>query len=102
MAKFTGMDDIPVPLNRSKPRLLDEVRATMRQRNLAYSTEKTYLGWIRSYIRFHRLRHPKDLGAGDVDAYLSWLAVVRRVSPRTQSVALNGLAVSLPRYDDRD
>jgi hypothetical protein len=40
---FTGMDDIPVPLNQSKPGLLDEVRATLHQRNLAYWTEKTYL-----------------------------------------------------------
>ena len=95
---FAGMDDIPVPLNRSRPRLLDEVRASMRQRNLAYSTEKTYLGWIRSYIRFHKLRHPKDLGADDVDAYLSWLAVVRRVSPRTQSVALNALVFLYHRF----
>lgn len=47
--------------------------------------------WIRSYIRFHGSRHPRDLGAADVDRYLSWLAVRRRVSPGTQSIALNAL-----------
>ena len=95
---FLCMDDVPVPLNRSKPRLLDEVRAAIRGRNLAYSTEKTYLGWIRGYIRFHKYRHPKELGAVEVDAYLSWLAVVRRGSPRTQSVALNALVFLYHRF----
>lgn len=58
---------------------------------MAYSTEKTYVHWIRSYIRFHRNRHPRELGAADVDRYLSWLAVTRRVSPGTQAIALNAL-----------
>ena len=100
VAMFPCMDDVPVPLNRSKPRLLDEVRTVMRRRNLAYSTEKTYLTWIRSYIRFHKYRRPKNLGAKEVDAYLSWLAVVRRVSPRTQSVALNALVFLYHRFFD--
>lgn len=85
------MDDIPVPIERRAPRLLDEVRRLMRERHMAYSTEKTYVHWIRSYIRFHRNRHPRELGAADVDRYLSWLAVTRRVSPGTQAIALNAL-----------
>jgi len=58
---------------------------------MAYSTEKTYVHWIRSFVRFHGNRHPRDLGAPDVDRYLSWLAVNRGVSPGTQAIALNAL-----------
>ncbi len=63
----------------------------MRGRNLAYSTEQTYVHWIRAFIRFHRMRHPAEMGSAEVDEYLSWLAVVRRVSPGTQAIALNAL-----------
>ena len=58
---------------------------------MAYSTEKTYVHWIRSFVRFHGNRHPRDLGAPEVDRFLSWLAVTRGVSPGTQSIALNAL-----------
>ena len=85
------MDDVPVPLPRGKPRLVEEVRRRMRERNMAYSTEKTYVHWIRSYARFIRPRHPRDAGGVEVDRYLSWLAVERQVSPRTQAIALNAL-----------
>lgn len=87
----SAMDDIPVPLDDRRPRLLDEVRRVMRERNMAYSTEKTYVHWIRSYIRFHRYRHPRNLGSAEVDRYLSWLAVKRQVAPGTQAIALNAL-----------
>ena len=66
---------------------IDAVRNTIRGRNLALTTERTYVRWIRSFIRFHRFRHPNDMGAVEVDAYLSWLAAHRRVSPKTQAVA---------------
>ena len=85
------MDDVPVPLTHRRPLLIEEVRRLIRERNLAYTTEKTYVHWIRSYVRFHQPRHPRDLGGVDVDAYLSWLAVDRKVSPRTQGIALNAL-----------
>ena len=70
---------------------IDAVRNTIRGRNLALTTERTYVRWIRSFIRFHRFRHPNDMGPVEVDAYLSWLAAHRRVSPKTQAVALNAL-----------
>ena len=85
------MDDIPIPLQTRAPRLVEEVRRLIRERHLSYSTEKTYVHWIRSYIRFHRPQHPRELGGAEVDQYLSWLAVERRVSPGTQSIALNAL-----------
>lgn len=85
------MDDVPKPLDLRQPRLLDEVRRIVRERHMAYSTEKSYVHWIRSFIRFHRNRHPREMGAAEVDRYLSWLAVQRRVAPGTQAIALNAL-----------
>jgi len=86
-----AMDDIPVPVEVRRPRLVDVVRLKMRERHLAYSTEKSYLYWIKSFIRFHRGKHPREMGAAEVDRYLSWLAVQRKVSPGTQAIALNAL-----------
>jgi integron integrase len=91
VAYILRMDDIPVPVDVRRPRLLDVVRCKMRARHLAYSTEKSYLYWIKSFIRFHRGRHPRQMSGPEVDRYLSWLAVQRSVSPGTQAIALNAL-----------
>ena len=92
------MDDIPKPLAGSNYRFLGRVRSAMREKNLAYSTEQTYLHWIRSYIKYHQCRHPVEMGAREVDNFLSYLAVKRRVSPRTQAVALNALVFLYQAY----
>jgi integron integrase len=74
-----------------KPRLLDRMRSEMRKRNFSPRTEKTYLGWVRRYIRYHRFQHPRVLGEADVSRFLSWLAVERKVSATTQNQALCAL-----------
>jgi len=71
--------------------LLDMVREKMRTRHLAYRTEQAYLQWIRRYIAFHKRRHPKNLGAAEVEQFLTYLAVNRKVSSSTQSQALQAL-----------
>lgn len=71
---------------------IESVRREMRLRGYSIRTEKTYLQWIRWYIRFIGMRRPKDAGANEVRQYLAWLASERRVSPNTQKVALNALA----------
>ncbi|MGI9330443.1 MAG: integron integrase [Gammaproteobacteria bacterium] len=85
------MDDIPVPAQAPKQGFIQQLRIAMRERNMAYATEKTYVYWARNFIRFHGRRNPRDMGAEEVDAYLSWLAVKRSVAPGTQAVALNAL-----------
>jgi integron integrase len=85
------MDDVRTPLAEKPARFLDQLRVLMRQQQLAYPTEKTYLHWIRKFIRFHGRRHPKDMGAAEVDEFLSWLASHRQVAPATQAIALNAL-----------
>lgn len=73
------------------PRLMDEVRRVLRLHQYSFSTEKTYLQWIRRFIVFHGKRHPRKMGATEIEAFLSHLAVTRRVSASTQNQALNAL-----------
>ena len=76
-------------------KLLDQVREQLRVQHLALSTERTYLAWIEQFIRFHRTadgwRHPRDLAAPDVEAFLTHLAVDRHVSASTQNQALSAI-----------
>lgn len=73
------------------PRLLALVADRIRTRHLTYRTEKQYISWIRRFIRFHRLRHPDQMGKLEVEAFLTHLAVVRQVSASTQNQALSVL-----------
>ena len=71
----------------AKPRLLDQVRDKLRAMHYSYRTEQQYLFWIRRYIFFHDKRHPSELGAAEVEDFLTHLAVDRTVSASTQSQA---------------
>lgn len=73
------------------PKLLDQVRLTLRRRHYSRRTEEAYLGWMRRYIAFHGLRHPRELGEAEITAFLTQLAVRDRVSASTQNQALNAL-----------
>jgi integrase len=72
---------------------LPSTRLLERARYLhySYSTEKVYLYWVRFFIRWHGLRHPRDMGASEVEAFLSMLATERRVSSSTHNQALSAL-----------
>ena len=69
-------------------RLLDQLRERIRYAHYSLRTEKVYLYWVRLFIRFHKLRHPKDMGAREVEAFLTFLANDRHVSPSTHRQAL--------------
>ena len=73
------------------PRLLDRVRDEIRARHYSLRTEQTYLHWIKRYILFHGKRHPRDMGAPEVGAFLSSLAVDRNVAAATQNLALSAV-----------
>ncbi len=70
---------------------LNAVRADMRLRGYSYQTEKTYVHWIRRYIRYIGKRHPSTAGSEEVKAYLTMLATDFHVSVNTQKVVLNAL-----------
>ena len=67
------------------------VREAIRVRHYSIRTEEAYVHWIKRFIRFHGRRHPRELREEAVAAFLTDLAVRRRVSPSTQSQALNAL-----------
>lgn len=73
------------------PRLLDQVRTTLRRLHYSLRTEEAYVGWIVRFVRFHGTRHPRELGAPEVTAFLNHLAVAGRVAASTQNQALAAL-----------
>lgn len=90
------------------PRLLDVVREKLRIRHYSLRTEQQYMHWVRRFLRFHHHRHPREMGAAEVTAYLTHLAVEGGVSASTQNQALSALLflyrqvldVSLPWLDE--
>ncbi len=73
------------------PKLLDQVRDRIRVKHYSIRTETQYLQWIRRFILFHDKRHPRDMGAAEVEAFLTHLAVEGRVAASTQNQALSAL-----------
>lgn len=67
---------------------IERVREELRTRHYSLQTEKSYLNWIRSFIRFSDLRHPEELHNIDIERFLNHLANNRRVSAATQNQAL--------------
>jgi integron integrase len=80
---------LPHPPN--PPKLLERVRLAVRSRHYSRRTEEAYTYWVRKYILFHGKRHPQDLDASAVTAFLGWLAVEKCVSASTQNQALSAL-----------
>lgn len=74
-----------------KPKLLDQVRITLRANHYSRRTEESYIGWIKRFIIFNGKTHPENLGKEDIRQYINHLAVVKRVSSSTQNQALNGI-----------
>lgn len=74
-----------------KPRLLDLLRDQIRLKHYSIRTERVYCEWAKRFIRFHQYRHPAEMGAAEVEAFLSDLAVRRNVSASTQNQALAAL-----------
>ena len=70
-----------------QPKLLERMRIHLRTRHYSIRTEQAYLDWVRRFILFHGKQHPQDLGAAQVEAFLSHLAVDRQVSASTQNQA---------------
>lgn len=89
-------------------RLLDQLRERARYLHYSLATEKAYVYWVRFFVRWHSLRHPRDMGAPEVQAFLTMLAAQRRVSSSTHNQALSALlflyrevlAIDLPWLQD--
>jgi integron integrase len=102
-----------MPSNTTEPqpkKLLDQVRDKIRFKHYSLRTETTYVSWIKQLILFHDKRHPSEIGAAEVEAFLTYLATTRHVSSSTQNQALSAilflyrevLAIDLPWLDGFD
>ena len=83
--------DEPVTFRPSAPRLMDQVRETLRFYHYAYNTEKSYVEWILKFIRFSEKKHPREMGKFEIERFLSHLAVNRNVAASTQNQAFNAI-----------
>ena len=72
-------------------RLVDQVRERARYLHYSLATEKVYLYWVRFFVRWHGLRHPRDMGVAEVEAFLTMIANERKVSASTHNQALSAL-----------
>ena len=73
------------------PRLLDQVRGKIRLKHYSLRTEQAYVDWIKRFILHFGKQHPRDLGAAEVEAFLTYLAVAGRVAASTQAQAKSAL-----------
>ena len=75
----------------NSPRLMDQVRDVLRVHHYSLRTEQSYLQWIRRFILFHGKRHPREMGADEIAAFLTYLAVKKDVAASTQNQALSAV-----------
>ncbi len=74
-----------------EPRLLDQVRDKCRRKNYSIRTEQAYMEWVKRFVLHSGKKHPRDMGAQEVEAFLTHLAVTRQVSASTQNQAKSAL-----------
>lgn len=83
-------DTNPTP-NHAPPKLLDQVRGKIRFKHYSIRTEQAYLDWIKRFILHFDKRHPSEMGAVEVEVFLTYLAVERNVAASTQNQAKSAL-----------
>jgi len=81
----------PLSTGPKPPKLLDRVRAAVRFNHYSPRTEQAYVDWIERFIRFHGIRHPQEMGAEEVRAFLTHLATELNVAASTQNQAFSAL-----------
>jgi integron integrase len=74
-----------------EPKLLDQVRTAIRLKHMSLRTEEAYVRWVRRFVTFHEMRHPAEMGAEQVRAFLSYLAAEEDVAASTQNQAFAAL-----------
>jgi integron integrase len=98
------LGDVPPP---RPPKLLDRVRHAIRVRHYSPRTEECYVEWVARFVRFHGMRHPQEMGAAEIEMFLTDLAVNGHVAASTQNQAFSAilflyqqvLNIELPRLD---
>src|SRR5262245_22734668 len=78
-------------LDAEQPRLFDCVVRAFRARHMSLWTEEAYVGWITRFLRFHDFRHPLEMGAVEINQFLTHLAVEGHVSASTRNQAFSAV-----------
>jgi integron integrase len=87
---WVNMQKVTAPQPHGK-KILDQVSDAIRLKHYSYRTEQTYKDWIKRYILFHKKRHPAEMGATEIQAFLSNLATEKNVAASTQNQALSAI-----------
>ena len=74
-----------------EPKLMDKVRTELRSKHYSRKTEVAYTNWIKRFVFFHDKRHPNEMGADEIKAFINNLATNHHVSSATQNQALQGI-----------
>ncbi len=82
---------VPAPTEGKQKKLLEQVRDVLRLKHYSIRTERCYCDWIERFIRFHQLRHPREMNEIEVSAFLTHLARDSNVAASTQNQALSAL-----------
>ena len=80
--------------NNSHPsgkKLLDRYREALRNRHYSHRTEETYVSWVRQFILFHNKRHPGEMGATEINAFITYLVNEKGVAASTQNQAISSV-----------
>lgn len=86
----------------SRLKLLERIRQEIRRRNYSPRTEQAYCRWVIRFVHFHGMTHPVDLHSGDVEQFLNYLSLERKVSASTQNQALSALVFLYREILDRE
>jgi integron integrase len=78
-------------MSRKQTSLIIEVRRTLQRKHYSKRTQDTYLRWIRRFLRFHDLKHPRSMGKNEIESFLNYLAIDRKVSASTQNQAFSAI-----------
>jgi len=79
-------------------KLLDQVRDKIRLKHYSIKTEQSYVSWTKCYIFFHHLCHPNEMGKDEIEQFLTFLAVQKKVSPTTQNQAFFQTLLCYPSF----
>lgn len=79
------------PSTKQPPKLLEQLSAAIRTKHYSRRTEEAYASWIKRFIFFHGKRHPREMGAPEVNAFLTHLAIKEKVAASTQNQAMHGI-----------
>jgi hypothetical protein len=87
---------LPVPLAPRPKKLLDRYSEALHNLHYSHRTEKTYVGWVRQYILYHKKRHPSEMGVAEINDFVTHLVNQKSVSASTHTAPAVGAGETRP------